>query len=43
MTIRFSESDVRSMGRATAGVRGMKLKNAEDAVVELRRGQATAP
>ena len=33
MTIRFSENDVRAMGRATAGVRGMKLKNAEDAVV----------
>jgi len=33
MSIRFSESDVRAMGRATAGVRGMKLKNAEDAVV----------
>ena len=33
MTIRFSEDDVRAMGRATAGVRGMKLKNAEDAVV----------
>jgi DNA gyrase subunit A len=33
MTIRFSEDDVRSMGRATAGVRGMKLKNADDAVV----------
>ena len=33
MTIRFSEDDVRPMGRATAGVRGMKLKNAEDAVV----------
>jgi DNA gyrase subunit A len=33
MTIRFSEADVRPMGRATAGVRGMKLKNAEDAVV----------
>jgi DNA gyrase subunit A len=33
MTIRFSEGDVRSMGRATAGVRGMKLKNADDAVV----------
>ena len=27
MTIRFSESDVRPMGRAAAGVRGMKLKN----------------
>ena len=33
MCIRFSEADVRAMGRATAGVRGMKLKNAEDAVV----------
>ena len=33
MTIRFSEADVRSMGRSTAGVRGMKLKNDEDAVV----------
>jgi DNA gyrase subunit A len=33
MTIRFSEADVRAMGRAAAGVRGMKLKNAEDAVV----------
>src|SRR5436305_9545334 len=34
MAIRFSEEDVRPMGRATAGVRGMKLKSgAEDAVV----------
>jgi DNA gyrase subunit A len=33
MTIRFNEGDVRPMGRAAAGVRGMKLKNAEDAVV----------
>jgi DNA gyrase subunit A len=33
MSIRFSEDDVRPMGRATAGVRGMKLKNADDAVV----------
>ncbi|HEX2737245.1 MAG TPA: DNA gyrase subunit A, partial [Acidimicrobiia bacterium] len=33
MTIRFTEDDVRPMGRATAGVRGMKLKNADDAVV----------
>jgi DNA gyrase subunit A len=33
MTIRFTEADVRAMGRAAAGVRGMKLKNAEDAVV----------
>jgi DNA gyrase subunit A len=35
MSIRFTENDVRSMGRATAGVRGMKLKNAEDAVVSF--------
>ena len=33
MTIRFNEDDVRPMGRSAAGVRGMKLKNAEDAVV----------
>jgi DNA gyrase subunit A len=33
MTIRFSEENVRAMGRATAGVRGMKLKSADDAVV----------
>jgi DNA gyrase subunit A len=33
MTIRFSEDDVRAMGRATAGVRGMKLKSTDDAVV----------
>jgi DNA gyrase subunit A len=33
MTIRFSEDDVRAMGRATAGVRGMRLKNENDAVV----------
>jgi DNA gyrase subunit A len=33
MTIRFNESDVRAMGRAAAGVRGMKLKNREDGVV----------
>jgi DNA gyrase subunit A len=33
MTIRFDENDVRAMGRDAAGVRGMKLKNAEDAVV----------
>ena len=33
MTIRFNESDVRPMGRSAAGVRGMKLKSAEDAVV----------
>lgn len=33
MTIRFSEEDVRPMGRATSGVRGMKLKDESDAVV----------
>ncbi|HEX5615317.1 MAG TPA: DNA gyrase subunit A, partial [Acidimicrobiia bacterium] len=33
MTIRFAEDDVRPMGRATAGVRGMRLKNGEDGVV----------
>jgi DNA gyrase subunit A len=32
MTIRFSEDEVRSMGRAAAGVRGMKLKT-DDIVV----------
>ncbi len=31
--IRFSEDDVRPMGRAAAGVRGMKLRSAEDRVV----------
>ena len=33
MTIRFNEADVRSMGRSAGGVRGMKLKSADDAVV----------
>jgi DNA gyrase subunit A len=33
MTIRFSEEDVRPMGRATAGVRGMKLRSSNDGVV----------
>ncbi len=33
MTIRFHESEVRAMGRATAGVRGMKLRSADDAVI----------
>ena len=33
MTIRFSEADVRPMGRATAGVRGMKLRSSGDGVV----------
>ena len=35
MTIRFNENDVRSMGRTAGGVRGMKLKNAADAVVSV--------
>ncbi|HEY5012484.1 MAG TPA: DNA gyrase subunit A [Acidimicrobiia bacterium] len=33
MMIRFPEDDVRPMGRAAAGVRGMRLKNDEDGVV----------
>jgi DNA gyrase subunit A len=42
MTIRFSEDDVRPMGRATAGVRGMRLRNDEDGVVscDLARDDA---
>ncbi|MFP3899493.1 MAG: DNA gyrase subunit A [Acidimicrobiia bacterium] len=32
MTIRFSEDDVRSMGRAAAGVRGMKLRPRDELV-----------
>jgi DNA gyrase subunit A len=32
MTIRFSEDDVRSMGRAAAGVRGMKLRAGDEVV-----------
>ena len=32
MTIRFSEDDVRSMGRAAAGVRGMKLRPGDEVV-----------
>ncbi len=42
MTIRFSEEDVRPMGRATAGVRGMKLKSQNDGVVscDLARDDA---
>jgi len=35
MTIRFNESDVRAMGRTAGGVRGMKLKNADDRVVSV--------
>lgn len=33
--IRFDESNVRSMGRDTAGVRAMKLDGADDALVDL--------
>jgi DNA gyrase subunit A len=32
MTIRFSESDVRPMGRGTAGVRGMRVKAGDEVV-----------
>jgi DNA gyrase subunit A len=32
MTIRFSEDDVRAMGRAAAGVRGMKLRDGDEVV-----------
>jgi DNA gyrase subunit A len=32
MTIRFNETDVRPMGRAAAGVRGMKLKTDDEVV-----------
>ncbi|MCX7621717.1 MAG: DNA gyrase subunit A [Acidimicrobiales bacterium] len=32
MTIRFSEDEVRAMGRAAAGVRGMKLKPGDEVV-----------
>jgi DNA gyrase subunit A len=33
--IRFRESDARAMGRAAAGVRGMRLKDAEDEVLAM--------
>ncbi|NND74771.1 MAG: DNA gyrase subunit A [Ilumatobacter sp.] len=35
MTIRFSEDDVRPMGRTAGGVRGMKLKSDDDSVVSV--------
>jgi DNA gyrase subunit A len=35
MTIRFHEDDVRAMGRTAGGVRGMRLKNADDRVVSV--------
>jgi DNA gyrase subunit A len=34
-SIRFSESDLRDQGRATRGVRGIKLKSESDAVVAI--------
>ncbi len=42
MAIRFSEDEVRSMGRSAAGVRGMKLKSEDDGVVgcDVVRGDA---
>ena len=42
MTIRFSEDDVRPMGRAAAGVRGMKLRDRRRGRV-VRRRPATTP
>lgn len=35
MSIRFSENDLRDQGRATRGVRGIKLKGADDAVMTI--------
>ena len=35
MTIRFNENEVRAMGRAAGGVRGMKLKTGDDVVVSV--------
>jgi DNA gyrase subunit A len=35
MTIRFDENDVRAMGRTAGGVRGMKLRSADDRVVSV--------
>jgi len=41
MTIRFSESEVRAMGRAAAGVRGMKLRTGDQVVsVDVARDEA---
>lgn len=34
-SIRFNESDVRSMGRATRGVRGIRLSSEDDYVVDM--------
>ena len=41
-SIRFSENDVRSMGRASTGVRGIKFRDADDEVIVMdvvRRGE----
>jgi len=35
--VRFNESDVRSMGRTAAGVRGMSLSGPDDAIIGLMR------
>ena len=35
MSIRFSENDLRDQGRATRGVRGIKLKGKDDAVITI--------
>ena len=41
MTIRFSEQEVRAMGRAAAGVRGMKLREGDQVVsVDVARDDA---
>ncbi len=41
MTIRFSEAEVRAMGRAAAGVRGMKLRPGDQVVsVDVARDEA---
>ncbi len=41
MTIRFSETEVRAMGRAAAGVRGMKLRPGDKVVsVDVARDEA---
>jgi len=42
MAIRFSEEDVRAMGRAAAGVRGMKMKEGDEVVsCDVARDDAT--
>ncbi len=42
MTIRFSEKSVRPMGRAAAGVRGMKLRSGDEVVsVDVARNEAS--